>query len=120
MAYWRWLFVDEISLMPASMLAMMDQRLREIKADADEWKLDHQGRAQPFGGVNILASGDFEQLPPVGGGYLADVPDHLLREPGEQAPFRTSQRSLRRTRQGADVARLPRGHRAHGKGALQR
>ena len=86
MAHWRWLFVDEISLVPASMLAMMDQRLREIKADADEWKLDHQGKARSFGGVNILASGDFEQLPRVGGGYLADVPDHLLREPGEQAP----------------------------------
>ena len=86
MAHWRWLFVDEISLVPASLLAMMDHRLREIKADADEWKLDPQGRARPFGGVNILTSGDFEQLPPVAGGYLAEVPDGLLREPGEPAP----------------------------------
>ena len=85
MAHWRWLFVDEISLVPANILAKMDQRLREVKADADEWKLDSQGKGRPFGGVNILASGDFEQLPPVGGGYLADIPEHKLREPGEQA-----------------------------------
>ena len=90
-AHWRWLFVDEISLVPANLFALMDRRLREIKASADEWKTDAQGRARPFGGVNILASGDFGQLPPVSGGYLADIPAHLK---GEQLAAKRSPDAL--------------------------
>ena len=32
------------------------------------------GESRPFAGVNVLLLGDFYQLPPPSGGYLADVP----------------------------------------------
>ena len=83
LAHYRWLFVDEISMVPANILGAMDQRLREVKADVDRFKLDSAGSPRPFGGVNVLASGDFTQLPPVSGGYLAEVPAHHARAPGE-------------------------------------
>ena len=70
-------------MVPANILGAMDQRLREVKADVDRFKLDSAGSPRPFGGVNVLASGDFTQLPPVSGGYLAEVPAHHARAPGE-------------------------------------
>lgn len=76
MAYWRWIFIDEISLVPANLVAMVDERLRQVKPGADAWKYSN-GEARPFGGVNTIAIGDFKQLPPPQGGNLAGIPHHL-------------------------------------------
>ena len=59
-AFWfrvNYLFLDEISMVSSDMLSWVDQRLRDLK-DA----------SKPFGGVNVIAFGDFYQLPPVGSG----------------------------------------------------
>ena len=80
MAYWRWVFIDEISLVPADLFARAEHRLQEVKPQTDEWKQDREnkGSTRPFAGVNVVLIGDFKQLPPPQGGYLADVP-HALK-----------------------------------------
>ena len=74
MAYWRWVIVDEISMVNARLLAHVDQRLRAIVPTANAFKHDRLGQVRPFAGVNMIFIGDFYQLPPPEGGYLADVP----------------------------------------------
>ena len=80
MAYWRWVFIDEISMVPADLFARAEHRLQEVKPHTDAWKQDKQnkGSTRPFAGVNVVLIGDFKQLPPPQGGYLADVP-HALK-----------------------------------------
>ncbi|KAI4871520.1 hypothetical protein NFI96_008876 [Prochilodus magdalenae] len=51
------LVIDEISMVSKELFAYVDWRLQQIK-----------GRKTPFGGVSVLAVGDFFQLPPVGKG----------------------------------------------------
>lgn len=46
--------VDEISMVSADMFEHLERSIREIKCDA-----------RPFGGIQLLVSGDFFQLPPV-------------------------------------------------------
>ena len=50
----RVLIIDEISMLSANMLDMLDQVCREIK------QID-----EPFGGIQVILAGDFFQLPPV-------------------------------------------------------
>ncbi len=52
----RVLFVEEVSLVSASLLGMMDKRIREV-TNSDE----------PFGGYQLIFCGDFGQLAPVEG-----------------------------------------------------
>ena len=85
LAYCRWLFVDEISLVPADLLAQVERRLREVKPSADVWKCDpSSGHVRPFAGVNLIGLGDFNQLPPPQGGNLADIPHHLRCGPHDR------------------------------------
>ena len=78
----RWVIVDEISMVSAKILARMEQRQRENKSSKDEFKLDGRGRARPFGGINMIFMGDFFQLPPPEGGFIADVPHSLKSATG--------------------------------------
>ncbi len=48
------LIIDEISMLHAYQLDMVDRICRECKQDA-----------QPFGGIQVICSGDFFQLPPI-------------------------------------------------------
>jgi hypothetical protein len=50
------IIIDEISMVGATILKYLDERLRQI----------FQTPYEMFGGVSILAVGDFNQLPPVG------------------------------------------------------
>ena len=86
LAFCRWLFIDEISMVPANLLAQLEQRMREIKPSVDAWKHDPaSGHVRPFAGVNVILVGDFNQLPPPQGGYLADIPHHLRNGPDERS-----------------------------------
>ena len=78
LAHWRWLIVDEISLTSADLLGRAEQRLRACVPSASPWKRDRNGADRPFAGVNVIFTGDFQQLKPPGGYYLADIPRSIL------------------------------------------
>lgn len=48
------LIVDEVSMLPGRILEFVDYVCREVRGDA-----------RPFGGIQVIAVGDFLQLPPV-------------------------------------------------------
>ena len=50
----RTLVIDEVSMLPGRLLAFLDVWLRRCR-----------GRITPFGGIQVIATGDFLQLPPV-------------------------------------------------------
>ena len=79
-ANWRWLIIDEISMVSASLLAFIEQqRLQAAAPKGREWTKDEAGRVRPFGGINTIFLGDFYQLPPADGGFLAALPRDLAR-----------------------------------------
>ena len=74
---WRWLIIDEISMVSARLLAEMDVRLRSVVRDIGTQKV-HDGRYRVFGGLNVLCSGDFWQLDPPEGGFLGSIPAEYI------------------------------------------
>ena len=86
MANWRWLILDEISLTDAKLFAKCHQRLQAVMPNANEWKRDGTGRIRAFAGINVILTGDFHQLPPPAGHYLADVPRTLQDPNCERKP----------------------------------
>lgn len=50
------LFIDEFSMISAALFDLVDTRLRKLKCRME----------MPFGGVHMVFSGDFYQLPPIG------------------------------------------------------
>lgn len=50
----RTLVIDEVSMLPGRIIEFVDFVCREVRADA-----------RPFGGIQVVAVGDFLQLPPV-------------------------------------------------------
>lgn len=50
------LIIDEVSMLSADVLTMVDRVLREVR-----------GHERPFGGLQVVLVGDFFQLPPVSG-----------------------------------------------------
>ena len=57
----RVVMLDEVSLISHDQWTTIDQRFQELK-----------GNTHPFGGLHIIAFGDFFQLPPVNGTFLFD------------------------------------------------
>lgn len=55
----RWLIVDEVSMISAKFLSQISDRLRQAKGE------DQIASHLPFGGVNVIFTGDFGQLKPV-------------------------------------------------------
>ena len=86
MANWRWLIMDEISLTDAKLFGKCEQRLQAVMPNANQWKRDGAGRIRPFAHVNVILTGDFHQLPPPAGHYLADVPRSLQDPNCEKKP----------------------------------
>ncbi|VDC01015.1 unnamed protein product [Peniophora sp. CBMAI 1063] len=59
----RYLVIDEVSMISATQLTYISRRLKEARSNVP-------GGDRPFGGINIIATGDFGQLEPVGGRAL--------------------------------------------------
>ena len=74
---WRWLIIDEISMVSAKLLAQIDMKLRGVIRQIGTQKI-RKGRDQPFGGLNILCCGDFWQLDPPDGGFLGNIPAEFI------------------------------------------
>jgi hypothetical protein len=70
---WRWLIVDEVSMVSAKLLAEIDVELRQMVRAKHTLSGDAEGLARAFAGVNILFSGDFWQLDLPSGGFLAEI-----------------------------------------------
>ncbi|KAJ8473925.1 hypothetical protein ONZ51_g7564 [Trametes cubensis] len=62
----RYLVIDEVSMIGAYFLSSVSKRLQQAKSN--EGSVAHL----PFGGVNIIFTGDFGQLKPVGASTLYD------------------------------------------------
>ena len=77
---WRWLFIDEISMVSAQLLAEIDAKLRIIMTQVNTLKKGRAGEDRPFGGLNVVFVGDFWQLDPPHGGSLADIPVEFIRK----------------------------------------
>ena len=77
---WRWLIIDEISMVSSKLLAQIDAKLRDIVRRCHTMKSGSQGIDRAFGGLNVLLVGDFWQLDPPAGGFLGSIPvEYLLR-----------------------------------------
>ena len=76
---WRWLIIDEISMISASFLAEIDMRLRDLISTAQPYKMRSDNLSRPFGGLNVLLIGDFWQLDPPQGVSLASLPVDYIR-----------------------------------------
>ena len=86
LANWRWLILDEISLTDAKLLGKLEHRLKAVMPNASAWKKDIHGQFRPFAGINVILTGDFQQLPPPAGHYLADIPRSILDPNSDKTP----------------------------------
>ena len=58
MAHWRWLILDEISMVDGKLLAQAEKELRDVVPVTNPWKIKN-GLVRPFAGVNVIFTGDF-------------------------------------------------------------
>ena len=72
---WRWLIIDEISMVGAKLPAEIDVKLRSLVREIGTAKLNEAGIDRPFGGLNVIFCGDFWQLDPPDGGCLGNIPN---------------------------------------------
>ena len=66
-------------MVSAKLLAEVDVKLRSAIRQTGTQKLDSNMTDRPFGGLNVLFSGDFLQLDPPDGGFLAGIPTDFIR-----------------------------------------
>ena len=87
---WRWLIIDEISMVSAKLLAEMDVRLRAAVRELGTQKRGSGSFLdRPFGGLNILCCGDFWQLDPPNGGFLGAIPTEFIQAARKYKPAPT-------------------------------
>ena len=70
---WRWLIIDEISMISSQLLAAIDVALRNIVRSNASGTLSAVGEVRLFGCINVVFVGDFRQLAPPKGGCLANL-----------------------------------------------
>ena len=73
----RYFIIDEVSMISAKFLAAISRRLQQAKGDTGA------SAVNPFGGVNMIFTGDFGQLKPVEGACLYS--SEYVNHPGLQA-----------------------------------
>ena len=54
MLNWRWLIIDEISVVSAELLADVDCKLRALSRGNSPFKNNKHGQQRPVGGLNVL------------------------------------------------------------------
>ena len=86
---WRWLIVDEISMVSAQLLAQMDMKLRGVVREIGTAKVGADKRHRSFGGLNVLLCGDFWQLDPPNGGFLGSIPREYIQAARKFVPAPT-------------------------------
>ena len=86
---WRWLIIDEISMVSAKLFAEIDVKLRSFVRQIGTQKHGLDSESRPFGGLNVLCCGDFWQLPPPDGGFLAAIPTEFIQSARQYKPAPT-------------------------------
>ena len=86
---WRWLIVDEISMVSAKLLALVDVKMRSVIREIGTLKIGADKQDLPFGGLNTLLVGDFWQLEPPDGGCLAGIPSEYIMAARKYSPAPT-------------------------------
>ena len=76
-------------MVSARLLAAMDTKLRSAVRQIGTQKRDGSGNDRPFGGLNVLCCGDFWQLDPPDGGFLAGIPTDFIRSGRKYQPSPT-------------------------------
>ena len=104
---WRWLFIDEISMVSAELLARLELRCREVVRDVSAYKYGRNGlETSCFGGLNVCFSGDLWQLPPPRGAFIGEVPWEMITK--------ASNKKLALTIRGQELVWGVGGHGIHG------
>ena len=70
---WRWLIIDDISMVSAQLLADVDIKLRSAIRGVVSSRGKNPDGTRPFGGLNVLSCGDFWQFRPLVPGFLANI-----------------------------------------------
>ena len=70
------LIIDEVSMMESSTLDLIDSIAKEVR-----------GSIEPFGGIQVILSGDFFQLPPVNKSNIKDIVDKYDAEEEQINPL---------------------------------
>ena len=83
---WRWLIIDEISMVSARLFAQIDVKVRNVICEVGTPKVGADRRDRPFGGLNVLCGGDLWQLDPPDGGFLGDIPAEAIRRARQYVP----------------------------------
>ena len=86
----RWLFIDEISMVSSKLLAEVDCKTRSVVREICPTKSKTAGHARSFGGLNVVLSGDWWQLEPPEGGFLAQVPTEYIANARKFHPLPTT------------------------------
>ena len=55
---WRWLILDEFSMVSAELLAQLEHRCRDLVRDLSLAKFATDNGVEPFGGLNVILSGE--------------------------------------------------------------
>ncbi|CAJ1374097.1 unnamed protein product [Effrenium voratum] len=72
----EWVVVDEVSMLSASFLAVMERQARTLRPERGSSKLTSDNSERPWGGLSMVLAGDFHQLdPPDNGRSLCSIPD---------------------------------------------
>ena len=85
-AQWRWLVIDEVSMLNAALVAEIDMRLRNLVSAVRGTKKDKRGQIRSFGGINVIFIGDFWQLDPPSGTPISAIPAFRMKRVREHVP----------------------------------
>ena len=83
--YLRWVIIDELPMVPDDLLGAFASHLADA-AGPSRYHKKPDGSVRFFGGYNLLAFGDFYQIPPIpSSASLAIPPIHQKTEGAKQA-----------------------------------
>ena len=91
MSQWKWLILDELSMISVPFLAELDHHLRAIMSQSRKMANVSDNIDLPFGGLHILFCGDFYQLHPPTGTPIAALPSAFIQKARQYAPGGTEE-----------------------------
>lgn len=77
------LIIDEVSMLDVEYFSLLDRVGRKLRSSKRDIRGNLKTPSLPFGGLQLLLSGDFYQLPPISGRFVfeADIWSRAVRHP---------------------------------------